>query len=326
MQRVGVWGDMMKKTLLTNAHIRLAATSLATSLVRGSRRATPGYKLLVWGIPRGGVSAAMALVAAAPAHFEIADRIEDAEVIVDDLIDTGATMRNVDALHPGKTLAVLYSPVTSKILPFHYYGIDTSTLDFGWLVFPWEASVEASADDIVTRFLSFIGEDPNREGLKETPKRVIAAWGEWFAGYNQKPAEVLKAFTDGAESVDEMVLVRDIPVYSHCEHHLAPFFGVAHVGYIPSGRIVGLSKIPRLVDVFSRRLQVQERLTNQIADALAEEVMPKGVGVVLECRHLCMESRGIRRCGTSTVTSAMRGVMMSKPEARSELLSLVRRT
>lgn len=168
-----------------------------------------------------------------------------------------------------------------------------------------------------------IGEDVTRGGLIETPGRVVKAWEEWTGGYKQDPADVLKSFEDGAEGCDEMVLVKDIPVYSHCEHHLAPFFGVAHVAYLPEDRIVGLSKLPRLVDVYAKRLQVQERLTNQIADALDKGLKPKGVGVIVECRHLCMESRGIKRQGASTTTSAMRGAFRNQA-TRQEMLSLIR--
>jgi len=196
-----------------------------------------------------------------------------------------------------------------------------------WLSFPWErpeVGQQTGADDAVLRMLQFIGEDVNRGGLQETPARVVKAWGEWFGGYKQDPADVLKVFEDGADKVDEMVVVRDVPVYSHCEHHIAPFFGVAHVAYIPNGRIVGLSKIARLVDVFAHRLQVQERLTNQIADALVTHLGALGVGVVLSCRHMCMESRGIRRPGSQTVTSALRGAMREVPAAREEFLALVR--
>ena len=278
----------------------------------------------VYGIPRGGVSAALAL-AACSRLVRVTEDPAEADWILDDLIDTGDTMARYIDQYPGKTFAALFDKGNHSIRRRAPLLFGSTKDKESWLVFPWEASEVGSAGDIVTRFLSYIGEDPNREGLLETPARVLKAWGEWFGGYGKTPSEVVKAFTDGANGVDEMVLVRDIPVYSHCEHHLAPFFGVAHVAYIPDGKIVGLSKLPRLVDVFAQRLQVQERLTNQIADALQEVVNPKGIGVVLECRHLCMESRGIRRVGTSTVTSAMRGAMMTQPAARSELLSLVRR-
>tara|TARA_Y100001963_G_scaffold107235_1_gene148237 strand:- start:1980 stop:2591 length:612 start_codon:yes stop_codon:yes gene_type:complete len=162
-----------------------------------------------------------------------------------------------------------------------------------------------------------------REGLVETPRRVKRAFfDDWFWGYDHNPEDVLKVFEDGADGYDEMVLETDIPVYSHCEHHMAAIFGVAHIAYIPDGRIVGLSKLPRLVDVFARRLQVQERLTTQIADCLNNHLKPKGVGVILKCRHMCMESRGICQPGVATTTSALRGCLKDEPETRAEFLSL----
>ncbi len=174
------------------------------------------------------------------------------------------------------------------------------------------------------RFLTSIGEDPDRPGLRETPARVAKAWMAWTAGYRQEPADVLKTFEDGAEEYNELIVVRNIPVYSHCEHHLAPFFGKATVGYMPNGKIVGLSKLTRLVECFSRRLQVQERMTIQIANALMESLEPKAVGVVVRCRHLCMESRGIRTAGEETVTSAMLGELQPNLAMRTEFLDLAR--
>lgn len=176
---------------------------------------------------------------------------------------------------------------------------------------------------MVRQLLRLIGEDPDREGLQETPLRFLKAMAEYTKGYREKPENVLKVFEDGGEGVDEMVIVRDIPVYSLCEHHLAPFFGKAYVGYVPDRKILGLSKISRLVEVYSRRLQVQERLTNQIADALAKHLQPLGVAVVIECRHLCMESRGVKHAGSSTVTSALRGSIKKNPDTRKEFLSLI---
>lgn len=178
---------------------------------------------------------------------------------------------------------------------------------------------------LVRGMLEAIGENPEREGLRETPSRVVKAWEEWFSGYHvTDPIGVLKTFKDGAEGCgDELVIVRDIDFYSHCEHHMAPFFGKASVAYIPNKRVVGLSKIPRLVDVFSRRLQVQERLTNQIADALWEGLDPIGAGVVMRATHFCMCSRGVQKQGSTTITSALRGAFRTKPEARAEFMALV---
>lgn len=169
------------------------------------------------------------------------------------------------------------------------------------------------------------GEDATREGLRETPSRAAKAWKHWTSGYQQTPGSVLKAFKDGAEGCgNEVVLVANIPVYSTCEHHLAMIWGYAHIGYLPNKKIVGLSKFARIVDVFARRLQVQERLTNQIANALDENLAPRGIGVVLECRHACMESRGVQTRGSITTTNALRGLILQDPALRAEFLQLVR--
>lgn len=167
-----------------------------------------------------------------------------------------------------------------------------------------------------------IGQDPRREGLQETPARVVKAWGQWTSGYNVDIAKLLKTFEDGAENYDEMVMVKDIPIYSKCEHHLADIFGTATIAYIPDGRVVGLSKLSRVADAFARRLQVQERLTTQIADAINEHLQPKAVGVIVKARHMCMESRGICQQGHHTVTSALRGVFKTDPTVRAEFLRL----
>ena len=178
------------------------------------------------------------------------------------------------------------------------------------------------AERAVREILLAIGEDPERDGLKETPARVARSYAEIFAGMAQRPEDVLSTtFEIGHE---ELILVRDIEVYSTCEHHLVPFHGVAHVGYIPGhdGRVTGLSKLARLVDVYARRPQVQERLTSQIADALCEHLTPLGVMVVIECEHLCMSMRGVRRPGSRTITSAVRG-QLRDPATRAEAMSLV---
>ena len=164
--------------------------------------------------------------------------------------------------------------------------------------------------------------NPTRGGLVETPDRVAKAWEFWTSGYGKNAADILKVFEDGADGYDEMVIVKDIPVYSHCEHHLAPIFGTATVAYIPDGRIVGLSKLSRLVDLHSRRLQVQERLTNDVAADLFEHLKPLGVGVVIRARHMCMESRGLCQQGHHTITTALRGVFKTEPTTRAEFMAL----
>lgn len=179
------------------------------------------------------------------------------------------------------------------------------------------------AEAAVRELLLAVGEDPDREGLKETPARVARAYREVFAGLHVDPTEVLqKTFDEGHQ---ELVLVKDIPIYSTCEHHLVPFFGKAHIGYIPGpeGRVTGLSKLARLVDLYAKRPQVQERLTGQVADALVEKLKPTSAIVVIECEHLCMAMRGIRKPGATTITSAVRGGFKSDARSRAEAMSLI---
>ncbi|WP_100836835.1 GTP cyclohydrolase I FolE [Kitasatospora fiedleri] len=197
--------------------------------------------------------------------------------------------------------------------------IDPVTLDGGSPVREFD---QKRAENAVRELLLAVGEDPDREGLLETPARVARAYREIFAGLWQQPEDVLTTTFDLGH--DEMVLVKDIEVYSTCEHHLVPFRGVAHVGYIPStsGKITGLSKLARLVDVYARRPQVQERLTSQVADALMRILEPRGAIVVFECEHMCMSMRGIRKPGAKTLTSAVRG-QLRDPATRNEAMSLI---
>ena len=184
---------------------------------------------------------------------------------------------------------------------------------------------QARAEKAITELLLAIGEDPTRDGLRDTPKRVAKAFRENFAGLWQQPQDVLTTTFDIGHQ--ELVIVREIEVFSHCEHHLTPFHGVAHIGYIPgeSGRITGLSKLARLVDLYARRPQVQERLTSQIADALVEILQPGGVIVIIDCEHLCMSMRGVRKSQARTTTSAVRGQLMN-PATRAEAISLINQT
>ena len=177
---------------------------------------------------------------------------------------------------------------------------------------------------ITKQLLKEIGEDPNREGLIKTPSRVSKAWSFFSKGYKQ---DLNRIINDAIfeENAKDMVIVRDIEFFSLCEHHLIPFFGKAHVGYIPNGKVIGLSKIPRIIDMFSRRLQVQERLTHQIADAINSVLNPKGVSVVMEGRHMCMQMRGVEKQNSFTSTSAMSGQFKKSAETRSEFLSIINR-
>ena len=175
----------------------------------------------------------------------------------------------------------------------------------------------------VREILIAVGEDPDRDGLKSTPDRVARMYEEIFVGLREDPSHHLTVTFEAGH--DEMVMVRDIPLYSACEHHLVPFHGVAHVAYIPGddGRITGLSKLARLVEGYARRPQVQERLTSQVADAMVEVLKPKGVFVVIECEHLCMSRRGVRKPGTLTLTSAVRGIFKANPATRAEAMALI---
>jgi GTP cyclohydrolase IA len=291
----------MKKRTVDPVEVVLMAGELARHLNDHFN----GKSIEIYGIPRGGIPVAYALL-----NFlqgaTITNIPERADIFIDDIIDSGATKEKWAQRYPGIPFVALYDK--------------TNNPDLGWLVFPWEGDAQGSIKDAVIRILQYVGEDPKREGLIETPFRVARAWEDWTCGYGKDPKDVLKAFADGGEVYDEMVLVKDIPFYSHCEHHLAPFFGVAHIAYIPNGRIVGLSKLSRLLDIFAKRLQVQERLTAQVADALMDHLHPKGAAVSIRARHLCMESRGIQKQNSETVTNALRGVFLTNAAARSEFL------
>jgi len=174
----------------------------------------------------------------------------------------------------------------------------------------------------VTTILELLGEDPKREGLLKTPSRVAKAWEFLTEGYHEDPKAILNQALFSSSN-DEMVVVRDIEFYSTCEHHMLPIIGRAHVAYIPDGKVVGLSKIPRIVNLFARRLQIQEQMTEQIADAIADTINPKGVAVVIHARHMCMEMRGVQKINSTTVSSALRGLFKSDQRTRSEFYNII---
>lgn len=253
-----------------------------------------------YGVPRGG-----AVVAGLTGRA--VDSPDKAAFIVDDIIDSGRTRKEWVAKFPGK--------------PFHALVDKTRNPDkrLGWIHFPWEEKPEVDAEHSVVRLLEFIGEDPNREGLLETPKRVIKAWGELTEGYRMNPAEILSKDFEGG-SYDQMIVCRGIEFHSTCEHHMLPFTGIAHVAYIPRGRVVGLSKMARLVDCYSRRLQIQEQMTQQIASAMQKHLKPQGVGVLVIGKHACMSCRGVRKHRAEMVTTSLLGLFRST-DARMEFMS-----
>lgn len=275
----------------------------------------PGDRqVCVWGVPRGGVHVAQALKAVSGSHVVLVEHPSDADWIVDDLIDSGATEERYRRLFPTA----------------HFFAVlDKRDWDEGersrWVVFPWEQDEagEANDHDQALRLLQSLGVPLDAEGTRETPGRMVRSLRELTEGYAQDPREILaKRFP--VEKADEMIVVRDIGFWSLCEHHVLPFHGTVDVGYIPGESVVGLSKLARLVHCFARRLQIQERMTQQIAHALADELGSIGVGVVVRATHLCMAMRGVRS-PAEMVTSSMLGVLRDKPEARAEFLALTAR-
>lgn len=300
---------------LTSNQVLLFAKATASQIVGHFSSAFMERELKCYAVPRGGIPAAYAILSALKDSLgsegyraSLVESPEEADFFIDDIIDSGATMMRYCDQYPEKPFFALIDKL----------GGDQVANE--WVVFPWEGDSDSSIEDNITRLLQFVGENVQRGGLLETPGRVAKAWQHWCSGYSKDAAQILKVFEDGAESYSQMVTVKDIPIYSHCEHHLAPIFGTATISYIPNGKIVGLSKLSRLADMYARRLQVQERLTDQIADALHKNLQPLGVGVVIKARHMCMESRGICQQGHYTVTTALRGVMLEDPSARSEFL------
>ncbi|MEP2944022.1 MAG: GTP cyclohydrolase I FolE [Hyphomicrobiales bacterium] len=189
---------------------------------------------------------------------------------------------------------------------------------------PIQKPTQEEAEAAVKTLLAWAGEDINREGLEDTPKRVAKAYGEFFKGYNENPEDILKTTFDEVGGYGDIVLVRDIPFYSHCEHHMVPFIGKAHVAYYPTSGVVGLSKLARVVDTFSRRLQTQENLTIQIANAIDDALSPRGVAILMEAEHMCMSLRGVQKAGASTITTQFTGVFQDEAEEQVRFMQLIR--
>jgi GTP cyclohydrolase I len=189
-----------------------------------------------------------------------------------------------------------------------------------------EKPSRAEAEQAVRTLIRWAGDDPAREGLLDTPKRVVKAYEEWFSGYHTDPVDMLQRTFEETEGYDEIVLLRDIRFESFCEHHLAPIIGKAHVAYLPSTRVIGISKLARLIEIFAKRMQIQEKLTAQIANTLDEVLQPKGVAVVIEAQHQCMTTRGVHKPGVSMVTSRLLGAFRSSPDTRREFLAMVSST
>lgn len=317
-------GDVQNKTFLYWADLQKRGgrvEKLVDSLIRLKRiRGEKSHNIVIYGIPRGGIPVALMvqqeLRLRGYTRASVVSNPELATVFVDDIIDSGKT----------------YEKWTSRYDKLFFALVDkinnTDDVKLDWVVFPWEvqegeaSKVEVGPEENIRRILQFIGENPDREGLLETPSRVVRSYEEIFSGYKKDPKDVFKVFEDGA--CDEMVICKEIEFYSTCEHHMQPFFGKAHIGYVPNGKVIGLSKLARLLDIFSRRLQVQERLTQQVTDALDMHLQPKGSACIIEAKHMCMCARGAKKQSSSMVTSSMSGVFRTNPMARSEFLQLIR--
>jgi GTP cyclohydrolase I len=273
---------------------------------------------IIYGIPNGGM-----ILCAFLNHATITHKPIEANIILDDIIDSGKTMGDYKARFPGKQYYSIINKLDSKN--------DYTFYKNKWIVFPWEmehpGKTEESIQGNITRQLQFIGEDIKREGLLQTPNRVVKMWSEIFKGYNQKPEDILTTFdADGyADQYDEIVLLKDCELYSMCEHHMMPFFGKIHIAYIPDKKVVGISKLARLADIFAKRMQIQERLTNQVTQALMDYLKPKGAACIIEATHMCMRMRGVEKQNSCMTTSSMKGVFLTKPEARQELMQLIKK-
>lgn len=263
----------------------------------------------VYGIPNGGVYVALMLQRVAPDMIELTETPDGADVFVDDIIDSGATRAHYQKRFPNIPFLALLSKEDGDKKE--------------WVSFPWERmGHKAGPQENIVRILQYLGEDPEREGLKETPDRVVRSYDELFSGYKQKPEDVFKTFEDSCD-YDEMIVCRGVEFTSFCEHHMLPFIGKGHIAYIPKGgKIIGLSKLARLLEIYSRRLQVQEKLTRQVTMALDEHLKPLGSACILEAKHLCMCARGVGKQHSDMVTSSLTGAFR-QPEVRAELFNLI---
>ena len=249
----------------------------------------------IYGVPKNGM-----LIASFFVCINVYET-EKADFIVDDIVDSGKTKRKYKKLYPKKKFIVLFEKDKKNT----------------WINFPYEKNTKEDHQDLVVRLLQVIGEDPRREGLQDTPRRFIDAFHEFLS-----PPDFAMTTFD-VENTDEMIVQLDIPFYSFCEHHLLPFFGKGYIAYVPEKKIVGLSKLARSLEMFSRRLQNQERITNQVAEFLQKGLNPKGVAVVLKARHMCMEMRGVKTSDTHTITSKLLGSFKSDERTRAEFLNLI---
>lgn len=294
-----LWGDVMQ-----------LARNISAAIVH----CTIDTDYIVYGIPRGGIYPAMmvaGLLMNGKNKTYITANPEAANVFIDDIIDSGKTKQHYNECFPKTPFYVLIDKRIEK-----WNG--------KWVSFPWERmSNDDGPVENVRRLIEYIGDDPNREGLRETPERVIRSYETIYGGYKQRAEDIIKVFEE--DSSDELVILKDIFFYSTCEHHLLPFSGKAHIGYIPNKRVIGISKLARILEMYTRRLQIQERIGQQVTETLMTLLKPKGAACVLEATHGCMTCRGVQKQGSVMVTSSLRGVFLDQIQTRNEFLSMIRK-
>ncbi len=280
----------------------------------------------IYAIPRGGMIPGALLAMKLNIPFVKKCEIDKSTLIFDDVVDSGHTIRRLfDDIHPLTVpVAALHYKVCTPKAEMPTFCIACAVQQGTWIEYFWESEAdEAPAEDAVIRLLQYIGEDVEREGLLETPKRVIKAYAQMFKGYNQKPEDIIKTFEEKDQKYDQIVLLKDIELHSHCEHHMLPFSGRAHVAYIPKKGVIGVSKLARLVDMYSHRLQIQERIGEQVTAALVRHLDPLAAACIIEAQHLCMTMRGVEKQKSKMVTSSLKGSFLTDSAAKMELLTLI---
>lgn len=309
------------KTKYPAAQFYEDVSTIAKAILRTGRRYSHIYP-----VPQGGVPFGMALARELKAMYGFAVWVLDQDgfengtmdhrgvLVVDDIADSGRTLLPYKDKHD---TAVLHLRASCNWSPTYHANF---VRDTAWIEYWWE-NKKSDIESHIVRQIEYIGEDPNREGLRETPARVVKSWSKLFGGYKASLEDVFKTFEEGA--CDELVILKDVEFYSTCEHHLLPFYGKAHIGYIPDGKVIGVSKLARLLEVFARRMQIQERIGEQVTTALMEHLHPKGAICVLEAQHHCMTSRGVEKQDSVMVTSSIKGAF-KQIETRAEFLSLIK--
>jgi len=300
---------------LTNTEIDKYCVNLRDKIVASGKKYNAIYP-----VPMGGYPVALKLYPLL--NLPIIDinhgawKMDNCDIlIVDDIVDSGKTLSN--PLFENYDTACL---ISREHYQCNYYGI----LNKKWIVFPWEKAKGEGSDihDHIIRQMEYIGENVTREGLIGTPDRVVRSWGKIFGGYDMDPKDLLTTFEN--PKCDEMVILKDIEMYSTCEHHILPFFGKCSIAYIPKKKVIGISKLARLMEVFARRMQIQERIGEQITEFIMEELDAIGAACIIEAQHFCMTSRGVQKQHSVMITSSLKGAFKTKPAARAELMSLIK--